>query len=183
MKSLSKERILELYLNQIYLGEGSYGIASASLQYFDKPISELNYSEAALLAALPKAPSRYNPYKNIELAKFRRNLVLKNLYDNNFINQEEFKNISEEEIKLKKRKSVYLENSNYYVEDIRKLIVEQYGFEKVYKQGFTINTPLNLNLQEQATKSLRNGLIEFDKKGLERTFAKQKTNIKLVKKS
>ena len=90
--------------------------------------------------------------------------MLKNLYDNNFINQEEFKNISEEGIKLKKRKSVYLENSNYYVEDIRKLIVEQYGFEKVYKQGFTINTPLNLNLQEQATKSLRNGLIKFDKK-------------------
>jgi len=68
---------LELYLNQIYLGEGTYGVASASLEYFDKPINELNYEEAALLAALPKAPSRYNPYKNIELAKFRRDLVLK----------------------------------------------------------------------------------------------------------
>ena len=78
-RALSKERILELYLNQIYLGEGSYGVASASLEYFDKPISELNYDEASLLAALPKAPSRYNPYKNIELAKFRRDLVLKNL--------------------------------------------------------------------------------------------------------
>ena len=163
-RALSKERILELYLNQIYLGEGSYGIASASLQYFDKPISELDYSEAALLAALPKAPSRYNPYKNIELAKFRRNLVLKNLYDNNYLNEEEFKILSEEKINLKKRKSVYLENSNYYVEDIRKLIVDQYGFDKVYKQGFTINTPLNLNLQEKATQSLRQGLIEFDKK-------------------
>ena len=81
-RALSKQRILELYLNQIYLGEGSYGIASASLKYFDKPISDLNYSEASLLAALPKAPSKYNPYKNIELAKFRRNLVLKNLLDN-----------------------------------------------------------------------------------------------------
>ena len=69
---LSKERILELYLNQIYLGGGAYGVASASLEYFDKPISELNYDEAALLAALPKAPSRYNPYKDIDLAKFRR---------------------------------------------------------------------------------------------------------------
>ena len=68
-RALSKERILELYLNQIYLGEGSYGIASASLEYFDKPINELNYSEAALLAALPKAPSRYNPYKNIKIAR------------------------------------------------------------------------------------------------------------------
>ena len=74
-RALSKKRILELYLNQIYLGEGSYGVASASLEYFDKPINELDYEEAALLAALPKAPSRYNPYKNIELAKFRRDLV------------------------------------------------------------------------------------------------------------
>ena len=163
-RALSKERILELYLNQIYLGEGSYGIASASLQYFDKPISELNYSEAALLAALPKAPSRYNPYKNIELAKFRRNLVLKNLTDNKYLNQNEFNDLSAKDIILKKRKSVYLENSNYYIEDIRKLIVDQYGFDKVYKQGFTINTPLNLKLQEQATNSLREGLIEFDKK-------------------
>ncbi len=163
-RALTKERILELYLNQIYLGEGSYGIASASLQYFDKPINELNYPEAALLAALPKAPSRYNPYKNVELAKFRRNLVLKNLFDNSYLTKEQLKNFSEENINLKKRKSVYLENSNYYVEDIRKLIVDKYGFEKVYKQGFTINTPLNLKLQEQATKSLRAGLIEFDKK-------------------
>ena len=163
-RALNKERIIELYLNQIYLGEGSYGIASASLQYFDKSISELNYAEAALLAALPKAPSRYNPFKNIELAKYRRNLVLKNLKDNNYINEEELKKFSESDINLKKRKSVYLENSNYYVEDIRKLIVDRYGFDKVYKQGFNINTPLNLDLQEQATKSLREGLIEFDKK-------------------
>ena len=163
-RALSKERILELYLNQIYLEEGSYGIASASLQYFDKPISELNYPEAALLAALPKAPSRYNPYKDIELAKFRRDLVLKNLYDNKYLSEDQFKNYLKDNIFLKKRKTVYLENSNYYVEDIRKQIVDQYGFEKVYKQGFTINTPLNLNLQEQATKSLRKGLIEFDKR-------------------
>ena len=163
-RALSKERILELYLNQIYLGEGSYGIASASLQYFDKPISELDYPEAAMLAALPKAPSRYNPFKDAELAKFRRNLVLKNLYDNKYLNEKEFSNFIEKEINLKKRKSVYLENSNYYVEDIRKLIVEEYGFDKVYKQGFTINTPLNLYLQEEATKSLRKGLVEFDKK-------------------
>ncbi len=163
-RALTKERILELYLNQIYLGEGSYGIASASLQYFDKPISELNYSEAALLAALPKAPSRYNPYKNIELAKYRRNLVLKNLFDNNYLNEEEFIGLSKQNIFLKKRKTVYLENSNYYVEDIRKSIVDKYGFDKVYKQGFTINTPLNLYLQNVATSSLRRGLIAFDKK-------------------
>ena len=89
-RALSKERILELYLNQIYLGSGAYGVAAASLEYFDKSIKELNYEEAALLAALPKAPSKYNPYRNIELAKFRRDLVLKNLLENEFINKENY---------------------------------------------------------------------------------------------
>ena len=92
-RALSKERIIELYLNQIYLGEGTYGVASASLEYFDKPINDLNYEEAALLAALPKAPSRYNPYKDIKLAKFRRNLVLKNLLDNNYIDNKKYKKL------------------------------------------------------------------------------------------
>tara|TARA_B100001121_G_scaffold55329_1_gene48823 strand:- start:260 stop:2602 length:2343 start_codon:yes stop_codon:yes gene_type:complete len=163
-RAFSKERILELYLNQIYLGEGSYGIASASLKYFDKPISNLSYSEAALLAALPKAPSRYNPYKNLELAKFRRNLVLKNLYDNGYINENNFKKFAKSEIKLSKRKRIFLEDSKYFVEDVRKKIVESYGFNKVYKQGFSIKTPLNLNLQKIATDALRDGLLEYDKR-------------------
>ena len=89
-RALSKERILELYLNQIYLGEGSYGIASASLEYFNKPINKLNYAEASLLAALPKAPSKYNPYKNIDLAKYRRDLVIKNLFDNSYIDKKKY---------------------------------------------------------------------------------------------
>ena len=161
---LSKKRILELYLNQIYLGEGSYGIASASLRYFNKPISELDYGEAALLAALPKAPSKYNPYKNPELAKFRRNLVLNNLLDNNFINKNQHSILVNSEIKLKKRKRIYLEDSRYYVEDVRKNVIENYGFDKVYKQGFNIKTPLNLQLQKIATQSLRNGLQKFDKR-------------------
>ena len=142
-RALSKERILELYLNQIYLGEGAYGVASASLEYFDKPINELNYSEAALLAALPKAPSRYNPYKNITLAKFRRDLVLNNLYENNYIDKDKNKILKSRKILLKKRKKIFLEDTRYYVEDIRKNIVDQFGFEKVYKQGLNIKTPLN----------------------------------------
>ena len=163
-RAFSKERILELYLNQIYLGEGSYGIASASLKYFDKPISNLSYSEAALLAALPKAPSKYNPYKNPELAKFRRNLVLKNLYDNAYINGDNYKNFSKSEIKLSKRKRIFLEDSRYFVEDVRKKIVEDYGFNKVYEQGFSIKTPLNLTFQKVATNALRDGLLEYDKR-------------------
>ena len=163
-RALSKERILELYLNQIYLGEGSYGVASASLKFFDKPISNLNYGESALLAALPKAPSKYNPYKNLELAKYRRNLVLKNLYDNSYITKDEFNKLTSSEIILNKRKRIYLEDSRYYVEDVRKAIVDKYGFDKVYKQGFNIKTPLDLNLQKIATNALRNGLIAFDKR-------------------
>ncbi len=161
---LTKKRILELYLNQIYLGEGSYGIASASLRYFNKPISDLNYGEAALLAALPKAPSKYNPYKNLNLAKFRRNLVLKNLLENGFINQDKYKELINSKIKLNKRKRIYLEDSRYYVEDVRKDVINKYGFDKVYKQGFNIKTPLDLELQKIATESLREGLQMFDKR-------------------
>ncbi len=163
-RALSKERILELYLNQIYLGEGSYGIASASLRYFDKSINELNYSEAALLAALPKAPSRYNPYKNKKLAKYRRNLVVKNLLDNSYINKNQFNEITISEIKLRKRKRIYLEDSRYFVEEVRKKVINNYGFDKVYKQGFNIKTPMDLNLQNIATKALRKGLESYDKR-------------------
>ena len=106
-RALSKERILELYLNQIYLGSGAYGVAAASLEYFDKSIKELNYNEAALLAALPKAPSKYNPYRDKNLAKFRRNLVLNNLYENNFISQKKYQELKDSPIKLKKIKKVF----------------------------------------------------------------------------
>jgi penicillin-binding protein 1A len=163
-RALTKERILELYLNQIYLGQGTYGVASASLEYFDKPINELNYEEAALLAALPKAPSKYNPYKNIELAKFRRNLVLKNLFENKYINQNDYNNFINNKIFLKKRKKIFLEDTRYYVEDIRKDIINKFGFDKVYKQGLNIKTPINLSLQKIATKALRDGLVTYDKR-------------------
>ena len=181
-RSLSKKRILELYLNQIYMGQGAYGIASASLEYFDKPISDLNYGEASLLAALPKAPSKYNPYKNIELAKFRRNLVLKNLFYNNYISNKDYNKFIQQEIKLKKRKKIFLEDTRYYVEDIRKNVVNQFGFAKVYKQGFNIKTPLNLELQNIATSSLRKGLEIYDRRKGWRGSLTNKKNSKNWKK-
>ena len=163
-RSLSKERILELYLNQIYLGQGSYGIAAASLEYFDKSIDELNYEEAALLAALPKAPSRYNPYKNEKVAKFRRDLVLKNLLENKYINEKNYNNLKNKKIVLKKRKKIFLEDSRYYVEEVRKDIIDKLGYDKVYKEGLNIKTPLNLNLQEIASSVLRNGIENYDRR-------------------
>jgi len=163
-RALTKERILELYLNQIYLGSGAYGVAAASLEYFDKSIKDLDYAEAALLAALPKAPSRYNPYKDIKLAEFRRNLVFKNLLDNNFIQKNEYEKLIKKKIEVKKSKKIFLEDSQYYIEDVRKNIIDKLTYEKVYKQGFNINIPINLELQKFATESLRDGLIEYDKR-------------------
>jgi len=163
-RALSKERILELYLNQIYLGSGAYGIAAASLEYFDKSIKELDYSEASLLAALPKAPSKYNPYNNVDLAKFRRDLVLKNLNQNGFLSDEKYHEYKNQTINLKKKKKIYLEDAQYYIEDVRKNIIDKLSYEKVYKQGYNINTPINLNLQKIATESLRNGLIAYDQR-------------------
>ena len=163
-RALSKERILELYLNQIYLGSGAYGVAAASLEYFDKSIRDLNYSEAALLAALPKAPSRYNPYKDLELAKFRRNLVLKNLFENNYLTSEWYEKLKNKKIKLKKNKKIYLEDAQYYIEDVRKNVIETLSYDRVYNQGFIINTPIDLNLQKIATNSLRDGLIAYDQR-------------------
>jgi penicillin-binding protein 1A len=163
-RAYTKERILELYLNQIYLGQGTYGIAAASLEYFDKSIKELNYSDAALLAALPKAPSKYNPYKFPKISKFRRNLVLKNLKENNFLSKKQFNDYKNSKLNLKKRKIEIVNEANSYTEEVRRSVNENYGFEKLYSQGLSIRTPLNINYQIQALKSLRKGIEEYDRR-------------------
>ena len=163
-RAYSKERIMELYLNQIYLGEGTYGIAAASLEYFDKSVKDLNYEEAALLAALPRAPSKYNPYKSIEIAKNRRNFVLRNLYDNSYINKSEYENLKKKEIKTKKRKIKLLEEANFYSEEVRRIVSDTYGYKELYEGGLSIRTPLNSNYQIEALKALREGLEEYDRR-------------------
>ena len=163
-RAYSKERILELYLNQIYLGQGTYGIAAASLEYFDKSIKELNYKDAALLAALPKAPSKYNPYKYPEVGKFRRDLVLENLMDNKFITESQYQKLKKSKLNLKKRKIEIVNEANSYTEEVRRSVKENYGFEKLYSQGLSIKTPLNINYQIQALRSLRKGIEQYDKR-------------------
>ena len=163
-RAYSKERIMELYLNQIYLGVGAYGVAAASLEYFDKSVNDLSYEEAALLAALPRAPSKYNPFKSIERAKARRNIVLKNLYDNSYIDSIEYKELKNKEIKTKKRKIELLEEANFYSEEVRRIISDSYGFDDLYKGGLSIRTPLNSNYQIEALKALREGLEEYDRR-------------------
>ncbi len=163
-RAYTKERILELYLNQIYLGQGTYGVAAASLEYFDKSIKNLNYSETALLAALPKAPSKYNPYRYPEIAKFRRNLVLQNLADNNFISKKKLNLLKESNLDLKKRKIEIVNEANSYTEEVRRTVKNIYGFEKLYSQGLSISTPLNIKYQIQALKSLRKGIEDYDRR-------------------
>ena len=163
-KAYSKERILELYLNQIYLGEGTYGIAAASLEYFDKSVKELDYLEAALLAALPKAPSKYNPFRYPEIAKIRRNLVLNNLSDNGFIEKKDLKELKNKKILLKKRKIELVDEANSYTEEVRRIIKENYGFEKLYAEGLAIKVPLNIKYQTIALDALRKGIESYDKR-------------------
>ena len=163
-KAYSKKKILELYLNQIYLGEGTYGIAAASLEYFDKSVKELEYTEAALLAALPKAPSKYNPFRFYEEAKLRRNLVLQNLQENKFITNNELKKYKSEEIVLKKRKIKLIKEANYYTEEVRRIIKDNYGFDKLYAEGLHIKSALDVNYQLYALSALRSGIESYDRR-------------------
>jgi len=163
-RAYSKERILELYLNQIYLGQGTYGVASASLEYFDKSVKDLNYMEAALLAALPKAPSKYDPYKYPNVAEFRRNLVLQNLNDNNYISNQQLDNFKKSKVKLKRRKIEIVNEANSYTEEVRRSIKEKYGFQKLYSEGLSIKTPLSVDYQIMAINSLRKGIEAYDKR-------------------
>ena len=163
-RAYTKERILELYLNQIYLGQGTYGIAAASLEYFDKSVKDLNYIEAALLAALPKAPSKYDPFKYPEVAKFRRNLVLQNLEDNNYISKNQLKKFKNSQIKLKRRKIEIVNEANSYTEEVRRSIKEKYGFKKLYSEGLSIRTPLRVDYQIEAIKALRKGIESYDRR-------------------
>ena len=163
-KAYTKKRILELYLNQIYLGQGTYGIAAASLEYFDKSVKDLNYSEAAMLAALPKAPSRYNPINNLKEATFRRDLVLKNLMENNFISKKEYDDLIKSNLKIKKRKITISHEANSYTEEVRRIIKDKYGFKKLYTQGLSIKSPLDIDYQIHAISALRSGIEAFDKR-------------------
>ena len=163
-KAYSKERILELYLNQIYLGQGTYGIAAASLEYFDKAVKDLDYSESALLAALPKAPSKYNPIRHPEEAKFRRNLVLYNLKENKYIDEALYKKFKSIDVKIKRRKIEIVEEANSYTEEVRRVIKNKYGFQKLYAEGLSIKTPLNIEYQKHAINALRAGIESYDRR-------------------
>jgi penicillin-binding protein 1A len=160
---LTKEEILELYLNDIYLGYRSYGIASASLNYFNKPLLDLDLSEIAFLASLPKAPNNYNPKKKYNAAFERRNWVLDRMYVNGYIKQEDL-NYKKKPIKLYIRNNFVFNEADYFYEEIRKKLFNKYGEKKFYSDGLIIKTSLDSKLQKIANKALIDGLIDYDKR-------------------
>ena len=127
---LTKKRIMELYLNEIYLGNGSYGVASASLNYFNKSLTDLEIDEMALLAALPKAPSSYNPYKSPIRALKRRNWVLKRLLDEKFIDVEAYMNLLNKPINLKRTKKILNDNASFFKEEVRRSLINKFSEKK-----------------------------------------------------
>ena len=160
---LNKNEILELYLNDIYLGYGSYGIGSASLNYFNKSIYDLQLHEIAFLASLPKAPNNYNPKKNYLRAIDRRNWVIDRMYANGFITKKEldFKN---KPIEVYERDDVEFSDADYFYEEIRKELFNKFGKEKLYSEGLVIKTAIDSKLQKNANLSLIEGLIEYEKR-------------------
>ncbi|MBD1148066.1 PBP1A family penicillin-binding protein [Pelagibacterales bacterium SAG-MED31] len=160
---LTKNQILELYLNDIYLGYRSYGIASASLNYFNKSLSDLNLSEIAFLASLPKAPNNYNPKKNYNAAFERRNWVINRMYANKFIKEDDL-NSKINPIKLYPRSNSVFNKADYFYAEIRKKLFKKYGQKKFYSDGLIIKTSLDSKLQKIANESLVKGLIDYDKR-------------------
>ncbi len=163
-QALSKERILELYLNQIYLGAGTYGIAAASNRYFEKELSNLTIAEIAYLAALPKAPSRYHPTRNYQHALDRRNWVLKRMHANEYITSDELEKYSKVPIKTHLHREKNIFSSDYYLEVIRQQIIDTFGEEYLYGGGLSVRTSLNTKAQFQADTALKTGLLVYDKR-------------------
>jgi penicillin-binding protein 1A len=163
-KSMTKDQVLELYLNQMYLGKGAYGVAAAASVYFDKSIDELNVAESAFIAALPKAPSSINPDKNYERSVARRNYVINRMAEDGYITEEIAELARNEPIKLIKRSKEETVTAGYYAETVREQIVKLLGADMFYTGGLTVITSMDAAYQKQAEASLRKGIREYDLK-------------------
>jgi penicillin-binding protein 1A len=162
-RAYSKDRILELYLNEIYLGLGAYGIAAASLVYFDKSVNELTVAEAAYLAALPKAPSSLHPVKNRDRAIERRNYVIDRLLENGWIKQADADKARKDALAVTSRtNAAHIFAGEYFAEEVRRDVFERYGEKKLYEGGLSVRTTLDPKLQVVARKTMAAGLVNFD---------------------
>lgn len=161
--ALPKDRILELYLNEIYLGGGAYGVASAALTYFDKSLDELTLGEAAFLAGLPKAPNRYNLARYPEAAKTRRDWVLDRMIEDGAVTPEEAAQAKAQALELHHRQEAEQAKAPYFAEEVRRDLLARYGEKMLYGAGLSIHTSLDPRLQAAADRALRNGLIAYER--------------------
>jgi penicillin-binding protein 1A len=160
---MTKDQILELYLNQIYFGEGAYGVEVAARTYFGKEIQHINLGEAAFLAGLPKGPNNYSPYEHLTRAIDRQRVVLKRMRIEGYITQTQYNNTYKEKLFFKER-DIGENIAPYFNEYIRKYLINRYGADLVYKGGMTVDTSLNIEMQQTAEAALRKGLIALDQR-------------------
>jgi hypothetical protein len=162
--NFEKEHILFLYLNQIYLGHGAYGVQAAARLYFGKSVSELNLPEAAIIAGLPQAPANYSPNKNFQAAKDRQRYVLNQMARRGYITQEDADAAYERELVFSKKHNVNLDYAPFYVEHVRRYLVKTYGHYATYNQGLQVTIPIDTELQQVANKALKKGVRVADKR-------------------
>ena len=163
-ETYSKDRILELYLNEIYLGAGNYGVAQAAINYFDRSLDELTLSEIAYLAALPKAPNRYNVIRNEKEAYARRDYVLGRMLDDGYITQAELQQAKAEKIQYRRRGNTEVVQADFFAEEVRRNLMAAYGEKGLYEGGLTVSTTLDPAIQAVADGALRQGLITYDRR-------------------
>lgn len=162
--SYTKEKILELYLNEIYLGQGTYGVAAAAITYFNKPLNELTTEEAALLAALPKAPAYFDPVKNYERARERRNYVIGRMAEDRYIDTREATRASATAIHLRRRDQNALARADFFSEEVRRALASMYGSNVLYEGGLFVKTTLNPTFQYYSDRALREALMVYDRR-------------------
>jgi len=164
-RAFSKDKILELYLNEIYLGIGAYGVAAASLSYFNKELQDLTIAEAAYLAALPKAPNNYHPFRHTKAALIRRNWIIGQMQENGYITAEEAKTAKAKPLGVNIRPTgAHIFAAEYFAEEVRRTLLNTYGEDKLYSGGLSVRTTLDPRLQQIARRALMGGLVAFDRR-------------------
>ncbi|TCN28187.1 penicillin-binding protein 1A [Sinorhizobium americanum] len=164
-QAYTKDRILELYLNEIFFGLNSYGVAGASLTYFDKSVTELTVAEAAYLAALPKGPANYHPFRKTEAAIERRNWVIDRMVENGYVTKADGEEAKKQDLGVAPRRGgAHLFASDYFAEEVRRQIIQKYGDNALYEGGLSVRTSLDPHLQIIARKVLQDGLLSYDER-------------------
>ncbi len=163
-RAMSKDRLLELYLNEIYLGEGSYGVAAAALNYFNKSLEELQIPEVAFLAALPKAPNNYHPVRHHDAAMSRRNWVIERMTEDRYITKGQSELAKAAPLRIIRRNNTNVINAPYFAEEVRRELIDHYGEDGLYGGGLAVRTSIDPRLQKIARRTLREGLLAYDRR-------------------